>query len=109
MSPPDADKSGEEFGSTPSSSGAEDGDESENPAEFLPMPQSWTAEQRNVLLLRVDDWKASKNVKSQQLIVQGALADLCSLSNAPPVEGLKIVSINELFSHPAGPDLSAAY
>ena len=99
MSPPDGEDSGEVFDATPPTSGAEDGDESDNGAQFLPAPERWSTEQRNVLLLRVDDWKASKNVKSQQLVVQGALTDISSLPDAPPVEGLKLVSINDLFSY----------
>jgi hypothetical protein len=104
MSPSDAEGSAEDFGSTPSSSSAEDGDESDNGAQFMPAAETWTAEERNVLLLRVDDWKASKSVKSHQLILQGALTDLCSLSNAPPIDGLIIVSMNDLFTHAGGPN-----
>ena len=99
MSPPDAEDSGEVFDPTPPTSGAEDGDESDNGAQFLPAPERWSTEQRNVLLLRVDDWKASTAVKSQQLVVQGALTDISSLPDAPPGEGLKLVSFKNLFSY----------
>jgi hypothetical protein len=97
MSFPDADNSGEDFGPIPSSS-AKDGDQSDNSATFWPMPHSWTPEQLNVLSLQVDDWGASKNVKSQQLILQGALTDLSMLMDAPPVDGLKMVNTNDILS-----------
>jgi hypothetical protein len=45
----------------------------------------------------VDDWKATKNSESQQLILQGAMKDLCGLPMAPPQDGLKMVSKNDTF------------
>jgi hypothetical protein len=92
MSVPDADESGEEFGASAPNSSDADVDDSDPGAQFCPMPERWTSEQLNVLFLRVDDWKASKNPKSKQLIVQGAMTELCGLQIAPPLDGLKMVS-----------------
>ena len=92
MSCADADESGEDFGSTPSSSSSENDDATDGSTLFCPIPERWTPEQRTVLLLRVEDWKASKNAKSQQLILQGAMTDLQCLAVAPEMDGLKLVS-----------------
>jgi hypothetical protein len=88
MSPVDASDSGEEFGPTPPGSSEED---HEADTEFQPMADTWTMEQLNVLLLRVDDWKASKNVKSQQLVLQGAMTDLSRLPVPPAMDELNVV------------------
>jgi hypothetical protein len=97
MSPPDPDDSGEAFDDISSGSSSEDGNHGD--AEFLPMAESWTVEQLNVLLLRVDDWKTSKNTKSRKLIIQGAMAELSTLPIAPPEDGLLLVSASNLWSY----------
>jgi hypothetical protein len=97
MSPSDPDESGEAFDDISAGSSGEDGNHADT--EFLPMAESWTIEQLNVLQLRVEDWKASKNKKSQKLIVQGAVADLSMLLIAPSNDGLALVSVSNLWRH----------
>ena len=63
MAPLDPDDSSEDFSPSPPDSSAEDGHEAD--IEFQPMPDTWMIEQLNILLLQVDDLKASKNVKSK--------------------------------------------
>ena len=96
MSCPDADESREDFSSIVSSSSSEDDDPTDSGAVFCLIPASWMPEQRKVLMLRVEDWKASKNSKSQQLVLQGAMTDLQCLSVAPPMDELKLVRRNAL-------------
>jgi hypothetical protein len=95
MSPPDPDETGEAFDDISEGSSGEDGNHADT--EFLPMAESWTIEQLNVLQLRVEDWKASKNKKAQKLIVQGAIADLSMLPIAPSNDGLTLVSPSNLW------------
>lgn len=99
MSPPDLNQNGEDFGSSPSSSSTEYWGQSDTGAKLWPMAKSWTSEQLNILLHWVEDWKASKNIKSQQLILQGVLTDLCRLPIAPPMDGQKLVSRKHWFCH----------
>jgi hypothetical protein len=97
MSPPDPDETGEAFDDISTSSSGEDGNHADT--EFLPMAESWTIEQLNVLQLRVEDWKASKNKKAHNLIVQGAIADLSTLPIAPSTDGLTLVSPSNLWRY----------
>lgn len=102
MSTENADQSGEDFGSyslTPSSVDGYEMDMDEH-ANFQPIALHWSPDELNVIWHQVEDWKASKNRKAQQLTLQGAMTDLYNLSVKPPMDGLQEVS-GKHFVYPA--------
>jgi hypothetical protein len=72
-------------------SDSDDKDDAEAGVTFFPAAKTWTTEQQNILKAHLEDWKATKSSKTQNLVIQGALKELVTLLGAQSVKEMKLV------------------